>query len=186
MEGRIGRAQPWAQGAASCGSMACMAMSKQRRAKAFRKCVAAKLKPLTSKTTASLRRLIAHPYLEEFWQLDFEIHEMWMKSPIAVHFYCRGFDEVRPDEKRGARYPFKAANAVRGLRRLYPVTMEKKFAIGEDEYWFDAEALKEVIPWFHACWLRAGGKTFKFRARLAEHDTAVRFDLVKGRWTRDG
>lgn len=160
--------------------------SRAARVKGFRRVVVKGLKKLSPRLTKVLAELIAHEYPEEFWQLDFEVHEFRNGFPVVVYFYCEGFDQVMDGEKRGKPYPFKAAVAMKKVGRVYLVSDEKKFRVDEDEYWFEDEAAKELIPWFQKCWAAAGGKKFKHRARLAGHDTAKRLDLVSGKWTRDG
>lgn len=161
-------------------------ISKASRVAGFRKGVAAGLRPLGPRLTKVLKTLIEHPYPEDFWQLDFEIHDFEYGFPAVVYFYREGFDQVMEDDKQRKAYPFKVPQSLIKSKRIYPAALEKKFRVNEDEYWFDDAACKQFIPWFHACWLKAGGKKFPFRARIAGHDSSKRFDLVRGKWTRDG
>ena len=155
------------------------------RVKAFRAVVAANLKKSAPKLTAVLRELIKFEYPDEFWQLDFEIHDQ-SKSPVCIYFFREGFDQVMESAKARKAYPFKQARAIDAIAHPYPESLLQKFAEEDDEWWFEKEAVKEFMLLFAACWTKAGGVGFAHRAMLGGHDAVRRLNLVTGKWTRKG
>ena len=100
-------------------------------------------------------------------------------------FYREEFDSVMPDDASAKRYPLGAFKSLQTATRIRLNALEKEFRANEDEYWFQQAACAEIVPWFQKCWIASGGRKFAHRARLAEHDTQKRLDLVTGRWTKD-
>jgi hypothetical protein len=122
-----------------------------------RRAVAATLNPRSATLTTRLRKLIAHPYPDDFWRLDFELHDdAGTDAAIVAYFYRKGFEQIDENDRDAKRYP-NPLNYVIKIGRLFPASLPRKLAIGEDDFWHCYVAAEETIRWFQRCW-RGGGR----------------------------
>lgn len=85
--------------------------TQQRRELAFERAVLARLKLLSARLTAVLKKLIAHDYPADFWQLDFEVHGQGAFEegfPVQVYYYRKGYDQIMEGTKVGTHTPPKS------------------------------------------------------------------------------
>jgi hypothetical protein len=66
----------------------------------------------------------------------------------------------------------------------YILTPEYEESVFERDPELDTFTLgaQEFIPWFAACWNKAGGTGFRRQATIAEHDNDREFNLVTAEW----
>lgn len=148
--------------------------------------IAKHLASYTAQLVPALRILIEHEYPEDFWQLDFEVHEYYFDDfPVCVYFYREEFDQVADDEEG---YPEGQTLHIIETGRIIPQSLLDQYPEDEaaGECWHSEAIDAEIVAWFHKCWIDAGGTSFPHRARLAPHDADQRMDLVTGEWTDDG
>jgi hypothetical protein len=143
------------------------------------------LKPLTSPLTAALRRLLAHPFPTDLWRIDFEFDEAFGFShgfPVAYAFSRRRWRPEVGDYPLSV-YPSDVRDPLvdaphSDLGSLVEPCLDAGIDPGE-------VANSVFVPWFHRCWLAAGGSGFPYRAVIGQHDDRNRFDLMTGRWFED-
>jgi hypothetical protein len=156
------------------------------RVEEFRGQVRQRLEPLAAELTAVLKRLIERRYPEGFWLLGFEVDQQGLADgfPVLVYFYEEGFDQVMEGDRKWEQYPSDVPQSLLHSDGLFPDSMLEPFR-GVDDYWPEQEAIRLLIEWFHRCWTAAGGKTFRYRATIEEHDRGKPLDLVSGEWIDD-
>ncbi len=165
-----------------------MKQTRAQRDAAFRRAFLDHLTPLSGRLTTALRRLVRHDYPPAFWQLDFEIHDLWLDRgwPVVTYLYRKDFDQVIETDRAASGFPLRWINPLIKVTRLCPDSFLRRFGITDDDYWYVPVAELVLIKWFHRCWIAAGGRQFPYRAIIAPHDTTRRFNLRSGRWTRTG
>ena len=156
----------------------------QELADEFRSMLHNGLRPLEDPLIAVLRQLVEHDYPPEVVAIDFEVFsDRWSEGfPARAFFMNESNSEhfIYVDGK--AEYPSPVDPAL--LDVPYVIPPEYEGSVFERDPDLDTFTLgaQEFIPWFAACWKKAGGANFRRRATIAEHDHDREFNLVTDQW----
>src|SRR5262249_13658805 len=133
---------------------------------------------------AVLRQLVQHDYPPEVISVDFEVFsDTWSEGfPARAFFMDRSNCEYFIFVNGKAEYPSPVDPGLLDVPHI--ITPEYADSVFDRDPNLDTFTLgtEEFIPWFAACWRKAGGAAFKLRATIAEHDHTQEFNLVSGQW----
>ena len=154
----------------------------------FQRLVRASLTALEAELTPVLGALIRYKYPDEVAAIDFEVFSDQFTSgfPVRVFFLDRSNTEFFVDVGGKATYPSPVDPGLLQIDCVYPAEIEEELVAGNPncDPWQIATA--ELIPWFVACWNKAGGSGFGMAATLAHHDSSTEVNLLSGKTQRRG
>ncbi len=150
----------------------------------YRAAVRKTLKPLEPGLRSALARIVSHAYPANFWKVDLEVHDAAEGTPrLLAYFYAKGYDQLGLDAATRKACPFAPGKALLTARGASVRALNKQFSVDPEADWPMFAVEMEILEMVARNWKRAGGPRFQFRATLAAHDTAQRYDLVNEKWT---
>ena len=156
--------------------------------KAFRLAVQDHLGRLDNLLIPVLSRLAAYKFPAPVVAVDFEVFSDSFTSqfPARAFFMDNSNSEhfVYVDGK--ATYPSPVDPELIALDCVYSQDLEDEFVAQESELDPWNIATEEFIPWFSACWDRAGGRSLSLAATISHHDSIREFNLQSGSWQQRG
>jgi hypothetical protein len=150
----------------------------------FRAGVRDHLAVLSDELTHVLRQLVEYPFPEEVQTLWFEVFldGFTEEFPIRVFFLDADDNEYFVEKDGKSEYPCDVDPDLISTEGVFTREFEESFTKLDTQLDPFMTAFEEAVPWFSACWDRAGGANFEREASIGPHDDINRFDLKSKSW----
>ncbi|WP_312319008.1 hypothetical protein [Stenotrophomonas sp.] len=155
---------------------------------AFQQNVRSSLSQLDGQLIPVLESLISHQYPAQVAALDFEIFSDQFTEgfPVRAFFLDNTNTECFVYVDGRATYPSPVDPGLLEIDCVYPVSHEEQLEMASSDSDLWQIATSELLDWFLACWMKAGGQNFALAATIAEHDSRSELNLMTGETQRRG